>query len=85
MRHNDYGAVRAERDRLAQALADCSKEYHAAISEPEYAGTRADWIHRAQAAEAKVEDLRRALEDIASGDETSTVAGAVAIAKDALK
>lgn len=35
-----------------------SKEYHQAINEPEYAGTRQDWIDRAFEAELKLDEER---------------------------
>ena len=44
-------AVEQERDTYKAAVETLSKEYHAAINEPEYAGTRADWIYRALTAE----------------------------------
>lgn len=48
-------AVNAEGDAAKWKAAgnEMSRELHAAINEPEYAGTRADWQHRAFAAEAR--------------------------------
>lgn len=50
---------------LEASLADCSREFHSAIHEAEYAGTRKDWIERAQAAEAKVQELERSSKEVA--------------------
>jgi outer membrane murein-binding lipoprotein Lpp len=44
---------------LEQAVLQLTAEYHAAIGEQSYAGTRLDWIERARAAEARVADLER--------------------------
>lgn len=43
------------------AIKSLSAEYHAAINEPEYAGTRADWMARATTAEYKYEEALKAL------------------------
>lgn len=45
-----------------QAADEMAVELHAAIHEPMYAGTRADWIYRAQAAEAEVARLKGEVE-----------------------
>jgi hypothetical protein len=41
------------------SLSEMSKEFHSAINEPEYAGTRKDWIDRAYSAEAALERSKK--------------------------
>lgn len=58
--------LEAENKKLNQSIQEMAKELHQAINESMYAGTRKDWIWRAQAAEAEVEKLKaevEALED----------------------
>lgn len=51
-------------DSLEDAVDNLAKEYHEAIKEPMYSGTREDWRHRAQAAEARVDALEREIEQL---------------------
>lgn len=49
---------------LERQLDELTKEYHAAINEPEYAGTREDWKHRAFLAENQRESAERRVEEL---------------------
>lgn len=50
--------LRTENKKLNESIQEMAKELHQAINEPMYAGTRKDWIWRAQAAEAEATRLR---------------------------
>ena len=51
-------AALAQIARLDKAGRQMAEELHAAINEPMYSGTRADWMFRAQVAESQVETLQ---------------------------
>lgn len=53
--------LKAENARLNEAIQQTAREFHAAINEPMYAGTRQDWIDRAYHAENAFASLRSAL------------------------
>jgi outer membrane murein-binding lipoprotein Lpp len=57
--NTDVQFLLAEVSRLREAGNEIAKELHAAINEPMYAGTRRDWIWRAQTAEAEVSRLQQ--------------------------
>jgi hypothetical protein len=53
--------LEADLAKSQKAVEELSKSYHEAINEPEYAGTRQDWMHRALSAEEECRRLRKAL------------------------
>jgi hypothetical protein len=59
-----HEAVEAQLQEREAALQEMATELHAAINEPMYAGTRADWIWRAQKAEAERDTLKASLQSI---------------------
>jgi hypothetical protein len=75
----DFGALLAALTAAEQERDEAVREFHAAINEPAYAGTRADWIARCQDAEARVAKLEterdEAQKALASGRNSELVAG----------
>ncbi len=53
--------LREQNEQLSRSIADLNEEYHAALNEPSYAGTRYDWIQRAQVAEARAAEAETQL------------------------
>jgi hypothetical protein len=71
----------ADAEQHVQRMAE---ELHAAINEPMYAGTRRDWMQRAQKAETLLEIAVGALENILTADPTSTWETLLAVARKGL-
>ncbi len=63
---SDYEVMRIENFSLMNQIRtmkrlddEMAEEYHKLLNEPMYAGTRKDWIFRAQKAEAEVDSLKQ--------------------------